>query len=546
MAAIAVIACNPNDSIVPEINVTSTETTIPVAGTEDMSFKVTFNANVDWKAALKTPTEWCGITPASGVAGDASVTVIAQANPTKENRSVVLVITADSAVKEIELTQLQTNAFELVATEATVDAAAGTYELKVMTNVPYTVTVEEAATWLTVAEAKAYEEKTTTLSYTAFDALDETRSATVTVSAEGLDDLTFTLVQEGPKSVIWSKDLTQVASRNSTYTNSVGETFSVMYSLAVFGDDLVLCLGDGSAPILIDKATGEKKGNLNTGDVRPMSIANDDAGNLVISNRVYNYWTSYEFFTVWYIKAGTTDVVKLLSIYDDYEYYTSYVGASIAVRGDVTKNAVIGTAWEGVSGVSGENMILAFNVVDGKVPEYTKLTLANVQALDWWEGYWCNAPSNYPGYDFLGTSTAQGGLLSVYNQNLLNVFDSTGACVVASDTPLAGSNYASNSMDIVEINGKQYLAVASAHHFSDYGEDPSLVIYDIESTSAVAVAKTTNYALTGEVDDKGNPTYKPGICATADVVMEASGDGFDVYYVDNNCSSIEAFHYALK
>ena len=70
MAAIAVIACKQEETILPEVNVTSTTTTLPVAGTEDMSFKVTFKANVDWTAKLKTPVEWCAITPANGKAGE--------------------------------------------------------------------------------------------------------------------------------------------------------------------------------------------------------------------------------------------------------------------------------------------------------------------------------------------------------------------------------------------------------------------------------------------------------------------------------------------
>lgn len=545
MAAIAVIACNPQDEIVPEIKVTTTDFTLPLAGTEDMSFKVQFTTNVAWTAALKEASEWCTITPSSGEAGDASVTVIALANPTKENRTAVLVITAGTAVEEVTLTQLQTDAYELVESSATVGAEGGEYALKVMTNVDYTVVVPEDVNWITVASTKAYAESTTTLNVAAFDELDATRSATLTVKAEGLEDLTFTLTQEGPKSKLWSIDLTSVASRIGSVTNAVNETFAPMYSLAAFGDNLVLCIGDGSALVLLDKETGEKVGTLDTGTVKPMSIANDDAGNLIITNRVYNYWVSYEFFTVWYIKAGTTDVVKLLDIYADYEYYASYIGASVAVRGDVTKNAVIGTAWEGVEGVSGENMLLVFDVVNGDVPEYKKLTLAGVQAIDWWAGYWCNAPGNYPGYAFLGDSSSKGGLLSVYNQNLLNHFDGTGACTLAVETALADGNYAANSLEIREINGKQYLAVACGCHFPEYGIAPNVVVYDLETKQPVAVPMTTNYALTGEVDGEGNPLYMAGVAATSDVVLEASGAGFNVYYVDNNCSAIEAFHYDL-
>ena len=155
LLAIAAIACNPEEQIVPEIKVTTTEFTLPLAGTEDMSFKVQFNANVDWTAALKETTEWCTITPASGVAGDASVTVIALENPTEEERTVTLVLTAETAVEEIVLTQEAVFIPRLATSPAdgvNVPQAGGSASVEVTANVAYTVTVDAEATWLTVAQ----------------------------------------------------------------------------------------------------------------------------------------------------------------------------------------------------------------------------------------------------------------------------------------------------------------------------------------------------------------------------------------------------------
>lgn len=543
MAAIAVIACNPDETVVPGVEVTSTETNIPQEGSEDMSFKVNFKATVAWTAALKETQDWCSVSPSSGEAGDASVTIIALPNPDKGDRTVTLVLTAGTAVKEVTLTQLPVSAFELVQSEALVGEQAGSYDLKVMTNVPYTVTVE-GADWVTVAQTKApYAENTTTLNYTAYDVVEGRRTASIIVSAEGLDDLEFTLIQDGPSAKIWGVDLTTVASRHGTVTNVVNETFGAMYSLAVFGDDLVLCVGDGSAPILLDKATGEKKGTLNVGDIKPMSIANDDAGNLILADRVYNYWVSYEFYTVWYIKAGTTEVVQLFDLYHDLEFYTSYLGAGLTVRGDVTKNAVIATAYEGVVDVSGECTLVTFDVVNGTVPAYNKLALSGFTTLSWWPGYWVAAPGNYPGFVFLGTSAAQGGLMAGYDANKLHQFDASGVCTVVAENALADGNYAANSLEIREVAGKQYLGVACGCHFPNYGIAPNMAVYDLETKQAVATPRTTNYALTGEKDEKGNPTYQYGVAATSDMVIEPTTDGFTVYYVDNNCSAIEAFHY---
>jgi hypothetical protein len=541
IAAVAAFACQKPATEAPEITVKTTDLTIPVDGTEDMV--VAFNAPEAWTAAIKETQDWCSIAPSSGAAGDASVTVIALENEGKDDRTVTLVITSGTAVKEVVLTQLPVDAFELVESSAYLDERGGSYDLKVKANVPFTVTTD--ADWVTIVEAKAYVEHTTTLNVAAYDVVEGRRTADIIVSAEGLDDLKFTLVQDGPAAKIWGVDLTTVASRLSKVTNAVNETFSATYSLAVFGDDLVLCIGDGSAPILLNKATGAKKGTLDVGEIKPMSVANDDAGNLILANRVYDYWKSYEFFTVWYIKAGTTEVKKLFSIYEDFEYYTSYVGAGITVTGDVTQNAVIATAWEGVSGVSGECSLLTFDVVNGEVPAYKKLDLTGFTTLSWCSGYWVAAPGDYPGFAFFSTTSTAGGIMAGYDANTIYAFDSTGACSAVTG-PLADGNYATNVLELETIGEKTYVAVAAACHFPDYGIAPNIAVYDLETKAAVATPRTTNYALTGEKDADGNPTYKNGVSATADVVLEEVEGGFNVYYVDNNCSAVEAFHYEVK
>lgn len=541
IAAVAAFACQKPATEAPEITVKTTDLTIPVDGTEDMV--VAFNAPEAWTAAIKETQDWCSIAPSSGAAGDASVTVIALENEGKDERTVTLVITSGTAVEEVVLTQLPVDAFELVESIAYIDERGGSYDLKVKANVPFTVTTD--ADWVTIVEAKAYVEHTTTLNVAAYDVVEGRRTADIFVSAEGLDDLKFTLVQDGPAAKIWGVDLTTVASRLGTVTNAVNETFAATYSLAVFGDDLVLCIGDGSAPILLNKATGAKKGTLDVGEIKPMSVANDDAGNLILANRVYNYWLSYEFFTVWYIKAGTTEVKKLFSIYEDFEYYTSYVGAGITVTGDVTQNAVIATAWEGVSGVSGECSLLTFDVVNGEVPAYKNFGLTGFTTLSWWAGYWVEAPGNYPGFAFFSTTSTAGGILAGYDANTIYAFDGTGACSAVTGA-LADGNYATNVLELETIGEKTYVAVAAACHFPNYGIAPNIAVYDLETKAAVATPRTTNYALTGETDADGNPTYKNGVSATADVVLEEVEGGFNVYYVDNNCSAVEAFHYEVK
>ena len=209
LLAIAAIACNPEEQIVPEIKVTTTEFTLPLAGTEDMSFKVQFNANVDWTAALKETTEWCTITPASGVAGDASVTVIALENPTEEERTVTLVLTAGTAVEEIVLTQEAVFIPRLATTPAdgvNVPQAGGSASVEVAANVAYTVTVDAEATWLTVAQ----DGNTVTMTATANEEY-AARGANVTFATEyeGVGATVY-VYQEGRATKLWTKKVAEL------------------------------------------------------------------------------------------------------------------------------------------------------------------------------------------------------------------------------------------------------------------------------------------------------------------------------------------------
>ena len=527
MAAVAVIACKPDETVVPEIKVTSTETTLPVAGTEDMSFKVTFNANVDWTAAFKTPVEWCGITPQSGAAGDASITVIAEPNATKENRTVTLVITAGAAVKEVELTQLQTNAFELVETSATVGAAAGTYALKVKTNVPYTVTVEEAATWLTVVEAKAYEEKTTTLSYAAFEALDEARSATVTVSAEGLDALTFTLVQEGPKSEVWTIDMSTVMNYVATCTSSDGiPDIANNVSIALYDGNLVVCAGDGSAPVVLDKNTGAKISELAVEGFVPYYIKNDDAGNLVMCNRMWSSWAGYYGFR--YVTPGSLAAKPIT------DYYMFYVGSAFSVRGDVTSNAIIGAPRE--NGTYADNRVFVIEIKDGQNSYVDAMTISGFEGLaswgDGWGSMWQNAPNNIPGFAFLGTTRATGAMFSVYGENKLYFVDTTADPAVAtkvSDADLLDSNTAANAMDARLIGTETFVAITGGNF---YASAPLIQVINT-ATKEVYNIKTKSMAEAFEMN------------ASAAVVMEAAEGGINVYYVNNSTKAVGKHFLAL-
>ena len=295
--AIALTACKKEEQIVPEIKADKTEIDVPVTGTEDAEEDVfiVFTANVDWTASVQN-AEWLTITPAKGTPEKGKIKLIAEASTEKDPRTAVVVVTAGTAKKEFKVIQGQVDAFSLVEETASIDSKGGEVSLKVMTNIPYNVTIPAEATWVKEVTTKAYGEQVTKLSVEAFDELDGVRTADIKVSATGFEDLTFKLTQNGPQTKIWGIDLSSVINHVATYTKKyliwneetgandkeVSLTMNTFASLALYDGNLVVCAGDGSKPVILDKKTGEKKGELNTGDIEPITITNDEAGNFAI------------------------------------------------------------------------------------------------------------------------------------------------------------------------------------------------------------------------------------------------------------------------
>lgn len=547
--AVALVSCKKEEQIVPEIKADKTEVTVPTAGTEDEDVFIEFESNVEWTAALKEAIDWGSITPAKGVAGKGKIKIIADANQGNDARTAVVVVTAGSAQKEFTVTQLQKDAFSLVAEAAEVGAEGGEVEIKVMTNIAYEVVLPDGASWVKLATTKAYGEQVTKVTVEAYDELDGEREAVLTVKAAGFEAQEFTITQNGPESKLWGIDLSKVMNHVASYTKTYmtwnadkGDystetpiTMSTVASIALYDGNLVVCAGDGSKPVILDKKTGEKKGELSTGDVEPITITSDEAGNLVFCNRVHNWWNCYVDFSVWYMKPGDKTPTLLASTKTQgYENGPSYIGYSLSVRGDVTKNAAIVSPWEGVNG-GGENMVLAWEVKDGKVGNYIKQTLTGFDGLTGWygaPGYWSGAPNNSPAYALLGTSLSDGAIMGLYSENIPYYVAGNGACTKLIESAPISSNNAFNTMEIRNVNGKPY-AVLAGETFFTYSM-PEIHVVDVATKEIIFTAATSLYT-----EELINNTG-------CDVTLEAADGGINIYYIANNSSAIEAFWFPLK
>lgn len=532
--AIMAIACTQKE-IVPEITCEVDKVAVPVNGTLDEDIFVSFTSNVPWKASIKESVDWCKVSPAEGAAGEGKVKLIIAETKELDARTATLILSANTAFKEISIVQGQVDAFELAATEAEVGAEGGEVLVKAMTNINWSVEIPTDCNWIKVVASKAYGEKSIALNVDPYNEYDSSRSATLKIVAAGVEDVTFTIDQSGPSSCIWSVDMRQYVDMVNSFSNAVSETVPTNVSMALFNGDVLVCAGDGKYPVIIDKATGEKKGELNTGDIKPGYITNDDAGNLVFCSRVWNYWVDYVFFEVFYMTPGSSEVKKLVSCHDD-EYYPSYIGAGLSVKGDVTKKAAIAAPWEGVEGVTGDNMVLCWQIENGaKVGTYTKGTITGFVGISWLAGYWMQSPDNFPGFALLSDTLTDGALFACYDENVLYYVDQNFACSALANEIL-DSNSTPNALDIRTINSKQYLAVSGGTYFPQWCYPPMRIV-DMATKEVIAEPVTHSFNIGDDAAAVG---------ASAAVRMEAAEGGMIVYHINNNCSVIEAIMVPLN
>ena len=127
------------------------------------SRNLNFSTNVAWTA--RADQEWCSVSPASGQAGNHSLTVTIEGNDTPNERNAAIILQAGTTTKRIVVVQKQKDALTVTSGKIEVAKAGGEIAVEVQANVAFNYEVEEAASdWIVPVQTKALE--TTTLRFT--------------------------------------------------------------------------------------------------------------------------------------------------------------------------------------------------------------------------------------------------------------------------------------------------------------------------------------------------------------------------------------------
>ena len=140
----------------PAITFPTGSDTQPVFTTEGGTSTLTFTATEAWTASVgeadTRAIDWLSVSPTSGQAGTATLTITTEPNETYDERNAAITLTSGGTRTTLTVTQKQRDALTVTSNKVEVEAAGETFTIEVQANVSVTYEIEESAkAWLTPA-----------------------------------------------------------------------------------------------------------------------------------------------------------------------------------------------------------------------------------------------------------------------------------------------------------------------------------------------------------------------------------------------------------
>ena len=182
---------------------------------------ISFSTTADWIAEIVNDRAdgWLSVTPQSGSAGDASITIKAKENDTPDERNASVRIKAGSASKTISVSQKQKDALTVTASKFEVEAEGGEVKIEVKANIDFEYAIDESAKeWIKYEGTRAMKTSTLTFSVAKNDDTDK-REGKIAIKSGEFNEV-VTIYQAGSEPSI-------VISQNEYVVSSDGETILV-------------------------------------------------------------------------------------------------------------------------------------------------------------------------------------------------------------------------------------------------------------------------------------------------------------------------------
>ena len=140
----------------PAITFPTGSDTQPVFTTEGGTSTLTFTATEAWTASVgeadTRAIDWLSVSPTSGQAGTATLTITTEPNDTYDERNAAITLTSGGTRTTLTVTQKQRDALTVTSNKVELEATGGAFEIELQANVSVTYEIEESAkTWITPA-----------------------------------------------------------------------------------------------------------------------------------------------------------------------------------------------------------------------------------------------------------------------------------------------------------------------------------------------------------------------------------------------------------
>jgi len=273
-------------------------------------------------------------------------------------------------------------------------------------------------------------------------------------------------------------------------------------------------------------------------------ITNDDAGNLIVTNRTKYTGDAYTDGNFYLGVLNTQGAASLLITKAAWEM-GGPAGAKVKVTGNISQNAMICVPVEGIEGIGMNNVFVYFQVAGGVVGEATKVTVNGFVGPNWGAGYWHEYANWLPNIVALGTTPADGFVMAgVYDENCLYDIASDGtATKKMSSTYMCGAddctaNFAVQSIDIRTVGGTKYLVVLASPQFPSWGWDgssfPIIALHKLSDiTTESDVFQTAKFCKV--IETAGATGYMPA----GEVLLFEEGTKIGMMFSDLNGERIE-------
>ena len=145
---------NPPTPEEPAITFPTGSNTQPVFTTEGGTSTLTFTATEAWTASVgeadTRAIDWLTVSPTSGQAGTATLTITTEPNNTYDERNAAITLTSGGTRKTLTVTQKQRDALTVTSNKVELEATGEDFAIELQANVSVSYEIEESAkAWLT-------------------------------------------------------------------------------------------------------------------------------------------------------------------------------------------------------------------------------------------------------------------------------------------------------------------------------------------------------------------------------------------------------------